>query len=132
MKTGILISTLLVLSIAGHTLRATGLVYVQSAAFTDQPNAFHTTIGSELTAVRQSAVKVLTVSPHTTQSATGKAGHAHRKLRQRLQRIPFYAAEPAAGMPVIFSHAAVPFADKHEPLLKTADIPPFQPPRYLS
>lgn len=132
MKTGILILILLVLSIAGHTLPATGLVYVQSAAFSDQPNAFHTAIGSELTAVRQSAVKVLTVSPHTAQSATGKAGHKHRKLRQRLQRISSCAAEPAAGIPVAFPHAAVPFTDKHEPLLKSADIPPFQPPRILS
>ncbi len=132
MKTAILISTLLVLSIAGHTLPATGLVCVQSAASTDQRNTFHTTIGSELPAIRQSVVKILTVSPQTAQSATGKAGHKHRKLRQRLQRISSCAAEPASGIPVAFPHAAVPFTDKHEPLLKSADIPPFQPPRILS
>ncbi|MFT3676316.1 MAG: hypothetical protein QM781_10490 [Chitinophagaceae bacterium] len=132
MKTGILILILLFLSIAGHTLPAKEQCYIQSAASVDQRNTFHTTIGNELPAGRQSVVKVLTVSSQTPQSTTGKAGHKHRKLRQRLQRVPSCATEPASGMPVSFPHAAVPFADKNETLLNSAGFPPFQPPRFLS
>ncbi|MBL7757565.1 MAG: hypothetical protein JNL59_09225 [Chitinophagaceae bacterium] len=130
MKTGILISTLLVLTIAGYTLPATEQCYMQSVGLVDQRNTLHTTIGIETPATRQFAVKVLTTS--SQQSATGKAGHKHRKLRQRFQHIPVYAAEPASIMPFVFSYAAVPFTDKHESLLKSADFPPFSPPRFLS
>lgn len=129
MKTGILISTLLVLSMAGYSLPATEQGYMQNVGLVDQRNTLHTTIGIETPAARQFAVKVLTTS--SLQSATGKAGHKHRKLRQRLQHIPLSAAEPASITPFVFSYAAVPFTDKHELLLKSADFPPFPPPRFL-
>lgn len=131
MKTGILISTLLVLSIAGYTLPATGQSYIQPAASAGQRNAFHATMAIAMPATRQFAFSALTTSSQTQQSITGKAGHKHRKLRQRLQRVPSCAAETPSVMPLAFSYAAVLFTDKHESLLRHADFPPFQPPRFL-